>query len=50
VGYYEIDDIMTFFIRLPFKEQGSIIKVKKNTQDYSMGQIAQIVESNNGKL
>jgi hypothetical protein len=50
VGYYEIDDIMTFSIRRPFKEQGSIIKVKKNTQDYSMGQIAQIVESNNGKL
>jgi Mg/Co/Ni transporter MgtE len=51
VGYYEIDDIMTFFHQTTFlKEQGSIIKVKKNTQDYSMGQIAQIVESNNGKL
>jgi hypothetical protein len=32
------------------KEQGNIIKVKKNTHDYSMSQIAQIVESNNGKL
>ena len=51
VGYYEVDDIMTFFHQTTFlKEQGSIIKVKKNTQDYSMGQIAQIVESNNGKL
>jgi Mg/Co/Ni transporter MgtE len=51
IGYYEVDDIMTFFHQTTFlKEQGSIIKVKKNTQDYSMGQIAQIVESNNGKL
>lgn len=51
VGYYEIDDIMTFFHQTTFlKEQGSIIKVKKNILDYSMGQIAQIVESNNGKL
>ena len=51
VGYYELDDIMSFFHQTTFlKEQGSIIKVKKNTQDYSMGQIAQIVESNNGKL
>lgn len=51
VGYYELDDIMSFFHQTTFlKEQGSIIKVKKNTLDYSMGQIAQIVESNNGKL
>jgi hypothetical protein len=43
VGYYEIDDIMTFHHQT-LKEQGSIIKVT------TMGQIAQIVESNNGKL
>lgn len=51
VGYYEIDDIMSFFHQTPFlKEQGRIIKVKKGVLDYSMSQIAQIVESNNGKL
>jgi Mg/Co/Ni transporter MgtE len=51
LGYYEIDDIMSFFHQTTFlKEQGNIIKVKKNTQDYAMSQIAQIVESNNGKL
>lgn len=51
VGYYEIDDIMTFFHQTPFlKEQGRIIKVKKGILDYSMSQITQIVESNNGKL
>jgi len=51
VGYYEIDDIMSFFHQTPFlKEQGRIIKVKKGVLDYSMSQITQIVESNNGKL
>lgn len=51
VGYYVIEDIMSFFHQTPFlKEQGRIIKVKKGISDYSMGQITQIVESNNGKL
>ncbi|MES2240407.1 MAG: CBS domain-containing protein [Bacteroidota bacterium] len=51
VGYYEIEDIINFFHQTPFiKEQGSIIKVKKGILDYSMSQITQIVESNNGKL
>lgn len=51
VGYYEIDDIMSFFHQTPFlKEQGRIIKVRKGVLDYSMSQITQIVESNNGKL
>jgi Mg/Co/Ni transporter MgtE len=45
VGYYEINDIMNFFHQTTFlREQGNIIKVKKNTHDYSMSQIAQIVE------
>lgn len=51
IGYYEIEDIVKFFHEIPFlKEQGAIIIVKKSTIDYSMSQIAQIVESNNGKL
>jgi predicted transcriptional regulator len=51
VGYYEIEDIMSFFHHTPFlKEQGKIIIVKKGVLDYSMSQITQIVESNNGKL
>jgi CBS domain-containing protein len=50
-GYYEIEDIIKFFHETPFlKEQGGIIVVQKNLVDYSMSQIAQIVESNNGKL
>jgi CBS domain-containing protein len=51
VGYYEIGDIMKFFHETPFlKEAGGIIVVKKGILDYSMSQITQIVESNNGKL
>lgn len=51
VGYYEIEDIMKFFHETPFlKEPGGIIIVKKPILDYSMSQITQIVESNNGKL
>lgn len=51
VGYYEIGDIMKFFHETPFlKEPGGIIIVKKGILDYSMSQITQIVESNNGKL
>jgi hypothetical protein len=36
--------IMSFFTKLPLKEQGRIIKVK-GVLDYSMSQITQIVES-----
>lgn len=50
-GYYELEDIVKFFHETPFlKEQGGIIVVEKPIQEYSMSQIAQIVESNNGRL
>ena len=50
-GYYELEDVVKFFSETPFlKEQGGIIVVKKEILDYSMSQIAQIVESNNGKV
>lgn len=51
VGYYELEDVMKFFHETPFlKEPGGIIVVQKPIIDYSMSQIAQIVESNNGRL
>lgn len=51
VGYFELENIIQLFNETPFlKEQGSIIVVKKPILDYSMSQITQIVESNNGKL
>jgi len=51
VGYYEITDIIRLFNETPFiREPGGIIVVEKNLTEYSMSQIAQIVESNNIKL
>jgi len=51
IGYYEITDVIKFLNETPFlKETGGIIVVEKPTADYSMSQITQIVESNNGKL
>lgn len=51
IGYYEITDVVKFLNETPFlKESGGIIIVEKSAIDYSMSQIAQIVESNNGKL
>lgn len=51
IGYYEMEDFMKVFQETPFlKEQGGIIIVQKGLLDYSMGQVTQIVESNNGKI
>lgn len=51
LGYYEIRDILNFFHETPFlRESGDILVVKKNTLGYSIGEITQITESNNGKI
>lgn len=50
IGYYEITDIIKFFSKTPFLfESGKIIVIKKRQEDYSLSQITQIIESNNGK-
>lgn len=51
LGYYEIQDIIRFFNDTPFlKEQGGIIIIEKAVLDYSMSEIAQIVETTGAKL
>ena len=51
IGYYDITDVIKFLNETPFlKETGGILVVEKPVADYSMSQITQIVESNNGKL
>lgn len=51
LGYYEIHDIVKIFNETPFlKEQGGLLIVEKGIADYSMGQVVQIVESNNAKI
>ena len=51
LGYYELTDILNLFNNTPFlNEPGGILVVEKGIKDYSFGEIAQIVESNNGKI
>ncbi|TKD66692.1 CBS domain-containing protein [Flavobacterium sp. ASW18X] len=51
VGYYDLNDVVDLFIGTPFfTEPGGILVVSKGIRDYSMSEIAQIVETNNGKL
>lgn len=51
VGYYDLIDIVGLFKETPFlSEPGGILIVEKGIIDYSFSEIAQIVESNDGKL
>lgn len=51
LGYYDLEDIVAFFIDTPFfKEPGGILVVATGIKDYSFSEIAQIVESNNARL
>lgn len=51
LGYYELEDVVRFFHETPFlREDGGILVVRKEVTKYSMGQITQIVESNNARL
>ena len=51
IGYFELNDVLDAFSQTPFlNSDGFILVVEKNNTDYSMSEIAQIVESNNGSL
>lgn len=51
IGYYILDDVSDYFMNMPlFKEQGVILDIEHSIHKYSMNQVSQIVESNNGKL
>ncbi|NNC70084.1 MAG: CBS domain-containing protein [Flavobacteriaceae bacterium] len=51
VGYFELSDILQVFNHTPFlNEPGAILVVSKPVHDYSFSEIAQIIESNKGKL
>ncbi|WP_298930594.1 CBS domain-containing protein [uncultured Allomuricauda sp.] len=51
IGYYDLEDIVAFFINTPFfKEPGGILVIATGIKDYSFSEIAQIVESNNARL
>lgn len=51
LGYYELSDILRYLSNTPFlNEIGNVIVVSKPTIDFSISEIAQIVESNEAKL
>lgn len=51
LGYYELNDVLDVFNSSPFLYQhGIVITVEKLKKDFSISEIAQIVESNNAKL
>lgn len=51
LGYYDLTDIVTMFIDIPFfTDPGNILVVATGVKDYSFSEIAQIVESNNAKM
>lgn len=51
VGYYDLADVLDVFTNSPFLIDESVtLIVEKYEKEYSMSEIAQIVESNNAKL
>ena len=51
VGFYELDDVLHFLNETTFvKEDGGIIVIEKETEDFTFSQICQIVESNGSKV
>jgi predicted transcriptional regulator len=51
IGYFELNDILEVFSQSPFlNSNGFILIIQKNNKEYSMSEVAQIVESNNGVL
>ena len=51
IGYFELSDILHFLSNTPFlQELGTVLIVSKPASDYSISEIAQIVESNDAKL
>lgn len=51
LGYYELIDVLDVFNSGPFQhQQGIVITVERLKKEFSISEIAQIVESNNAKL
>ncbi len=51
LGFYELNDFLNIFKCTPFlHNEGVILVVSKNVNDYSFSEISQIVESNNATL
>jgi len=51
IGYYDLSDVLEMFSSSPFMlEESETLIVEKLENDYSMSEVAQIVETNGGKV
>ena len=51
IGYYDLCDVLDVFSSSPFMlEESETLIIEKLENDYSMGEVSQIVEANGGKL
>lgn len=51
VGYYELTEVIQIFYETPFiKDFGGVIIVEKSILEFTMSQVVQIVESNEGRI
>lgn len=51
LGYYDLNDILSFFSDSPFfNEEGIVLIIEKKTEKFSFSEITQIIETNNAKL
>ena len=51
IGYYDLRDVLDVFSTSPFMiEESETLIIEKLRNDYSMSEIAQIIESNGGQL
>ena len=51
IGYYDLRDVLDVFSTSPFMiEDSETLIIEHSKNDYSMSEVTQIVESNNGKL
>ncbi|NAW50625.1 CBS domain-containing protein [Elizabethkingia argentiflava] len=51
LGYITYEDVFSDFSKFPlFSENGAVLIIETSPQNYSMTEIAKIIESNNGKI
>ncbi len=47
LGYIDLNDVLDVFSQTPFlNSEGFILVIEKNTKDYTMSEVSQIIESN----
>lgn len=49
LGYIDLNDVLDEFSQTPFLNvEGVVLVIEKSTKDYTMSEVSQIIESNNG--